>query len=331
MLLRDGSRKAVKMTLKNAFRVLSFFIGVFFIFLAFSKISWQDFINALRSVKLLWVVASAAALMLSMYSRSLRWHSVTGLPGQDRQKVWEAACIGYLGGIIYPARAGEIIRMLRLQQLSGLGAGLAIGSALIDRIFDCLALCCMLLALIFTWHLSAQERQGFLITMFVVLIVTLSAVVFIRRGHRLKFIFDHINSWGRVGKKVKRWYDECLHGLQILRSPTLIGRACFYQLLVSFADILACLFLMYAFGWDLPWLVSLVVLVYITAALSLPSTPGYVGVYQVATIYALKPSGIDASSAVAYGTVLQVMTLILFISVGAWAYFSRKPIADVTS
>jgi len=67
-----------------------------------------------------------------------------------------------------------------------------------------------------------------------------------------------------------------------------------------------------------------VVLVYIAAAASLPSSPGYVGVYQIATLFALRPFGIDDSSSVAYGTVLQVLTLILFICSGSWAFLKQR-------
>jgi len=52
------------------------------------------------------------------------------------------------------------------------------------------------------------------------------------------------------------------------------------------------------------------------AAASLPSSPGYVGVYQIAALFALRPYGIDASASVAYGTILQVLTLVLFIGSG---------------
>lgn len=81
---------------------------------------------------------------------------------------------------------------------------------------------------------------------------------------------------------------------------------------------------MQSFGWALPFMVGVVVLVYIAAAASLPSSPGYVGVYQIATLFALRPYGIDDSVSVAYGTVLQVLTLILFIGSGLWAFSKER-------
>ena len=292
--------------------------------LAFSQISWDAFLVALASVQPTWLVLSAVSLFVSMFLRSMRWRLVSGLPQADQPKVWEAACVGYLGAVIYPARVGDVLRMLRLQQLTGMGGGLAIGGVVIDRIFDGLGLCCMLLVLVLAWGVGLEARQGLFGLAYLFLAAAAGAATFVVSGHRLRWLFQRIANLGKLGVRLNRWYGECLDGLQILRSPKIIWLAFFFQGVVSLFDLLACWLLLHAFGWNLPFLISMVVLVYIAAAVSLPSTPGFVGVYQVATLYALRPSGIDSSSAVAYGTVLQVLTLILFSSVGIWAFLKQK-------
>ena len=136
---------------RKVFQFLGFAIGIFCLVLAFSQVHWGTFFMALVSIRPAWLVLSAASLFVAMYMRSVRWRLVSGLPRTDQSKVWESACVGYLGAVIYPARAGEVLRMLRLQQLTGMGGGLAIGGAVIDRILDGLGLCCMLLMLVFAW------------------------------------------------------------------------------------------------------------------------------------------------------------------------------------
>src|SRR4030067_1968062 len=107
-------------------RILGLILGILFLAWSFSLVNWDAFLLALTSAKPSWVVLSAASLFLSMMLRSVRWHILTGLPLKDQSKVWEATCIGYLGTAIYPARAGDVMRMLRLQKLTGMGGGLAI-------------------------------------------------------------------------------------------------------------------------------------------------------------------------------------------------------------
>ena len=53
------------------------------------------------------------------------------------------------------------------------------------------------------------------------------------------------------------------------------------------------------------------------AVSAIPSTPGYVGVYQVACVLALGLYGVDDSQAVAF-VVWQIVLLMIFIFQGGW-------------
>lgn len=300
--------------------VLSFL----FLLFAFSRVEWRLFVAALESVRPAWVAASTASLLIAMLLRSLRWHLITGLSRADLPKVWEAACVGYVSAVIYPARAGELLRMLRLQQLTGLGGGLAIGSAVIDRIFDGLGLCCLIVLLLLTWSGTIEARSGLFGLAAVFLTGAGSVAIFVVSGHRLQLIFQRVAATGKIGARLHQWYEQCLAGLQALRSIRQLARAFLLQGLVSFFDLLTCWLLLNAFSFQVPMTASLVVLIYLAAAVSLPSTPGYVGVYQVVALFALRPFGIEASAAVAYGTVLQVLTLAMFAAAGIWAFLQQR-------
>jgi len=304
--------------MKTALRIAGIVFTILFVLFAFSKVDWQTFVGTLSSLQYGWVIVAAAFLAASMFFRSLRWYLVTGLPRQALPKVWKASCAGYLG-IIYPARAGEVLRMLRLHQLTGLSGGLAVGTAVVDRILDGLSLCGMLLLLLTLWHGGLAAQNGLVLIALLFIAVTFGMIAFVVSGHRLKNLFQRLASLGKTGARVYHWYEGSLAGLQVLRSPQRIAVTLACQVAVSLFDIAVCWALIQAFGWDIHFMASVAVLVYLTAALSLPSTPGYVGIYQTAAIFSLQPFNINNSEAVAYGSVLQVLTLILFIGCGVWA------------
>lgn len=314
----------VSMKINKTLPFLGFLLSAFFIYLAFSQVQWSAFVHALTSIQPAWLILAATSLFIAMFLRSVRWHFVSGLPKTDMLNVWEATCVGYLGAVIYPARAGDVLRMLRLQQLTNLGGGLAIGSAIIDRILDGLALCIMLLMLIYSWGEELEDQKSLFLIACLFLIAAIAMVIFVVNGHRLKSLVTRFATTGKLALRISHWHNQCLDGLQVLRSSQKILRVLLLQVLVSLFDLLTCWFLLYSFGWNLPLLVSMVVLVYLAAATSLPAAPGFVGMYQIAALHALKPSGIDGSEAVAYGTILQALTLVLFVSVGIWAYFKKK-------
>jgi hypothetical protein len=51
----------------------------------------------------------------------------------------------------------------------------------------------------------------------------------------------------------------------------------------------------------------------------LPAAPGYVGIYQVACVLALRWYGINESAALAYSVVMQGTTLAVILALGAVA------------
>lgn len=315
--------------MKRAAGFIGLVIGVVFLVFAFSQVHWDSFFLAVTSLKTGWVTLTALALFLSMFLRAIRWHLVTGLPRNNFLKVWDASCIGYLGTAIYPARAGDVMRMLRLQQSTGMGGGLAIGSAVIDRILDGLALCCLLLVVALVWVGDLKAQQGLWWLALVFLTATGAGIIFVLEGHRLRSIFQWLAARWPVFVRLNHWYEQSLAGLQILRSSRRILLVFVLQGVISFLDILACWLLFLAFGWNLPFMAAIVVLVYLMAAMTLPSTPGYVGVYQVATLFALRAFGIEGSAAVAYGTILQVLSLALFVGAGGWAYLKSRHLPSI--
>ncbi len=295
-------------------------IGGGFLIVACSKVSWDAFYVALISIKLNWTILAVICLFVSMYLRALRWLKITGLPLSKMSEVWDASCVGYFGTAVYPARAGDILKILRLKETTQIEAGHAIGSALVDRILDGLALLVLLLMTLILKVSNMQSMHALWGIAFLFLMVAICGIFFILFGHRLSGIFEWAAVKWRLGKRFNSWFCQCLAGLQILRSPILVLSIFSLQVLISIADIAAISLLFNAFSWQLPWTASLVALVYLAAMISLPSSPGYVGVYQIATLIALTPYGVDESAAVAYGTVLQVLSLSLFIGVGVWAY-----------
>lgn len=310
---------------KQSLQVFGLLLGLVFLFWSFSLVSWNDFFEAIASVEPLWCALSAASLYLSMCLRSLRWHVLTGLPIKDWYKVWEASCIGYMGTAIYPARAGDVMRILRLQQLSGMGGGKVISSSLLDRVLDGLGLCCLLLIVLISLNAGLEVRQGLFWIALIFLFAAVVAMFFVIGGHKLSFVFERLSLAVTWGGRLQLWYEQFLSGLQILRSPQRIAIVISIQGIVSLLDILSCWFLIQSFGWTLPFIASASVLVCIAVAASLPSPPGYVGVYQIAALFALRPFGIDDSDSVAYGTIIQVLTLVLFIGSGMRFVFRKKP------
>ncbi|HNQ63717.1 MAG TPA: lysylphosphatidylglycerol synthase domain-containing protein, partial [Syntrophorhabdaceae bacterium] len=84
-------------------------------------------------------------------------------------------------------------------------------------------------------------------------------------------------------------------------------------------DSIVVWFIIMAFGWQLPFFAAITLAVFIEAGSSLPSAPGYIGIFQIACVLALKIYSVDESSAVAFSVVFQLLTFTLIFFQGILA------------
>lgn len=303
---------------KNIKIILGVFLSLFFLLVAFSKVHWEVFFAQITSLNIGWLLIVELSLLLSMFTRAIRWQVLLGVERHYWRQVWNAACVGYFATAVYPARAGDVLRLLRLQKNTGLPSGLVIGSGMVDRILDGTSLGFLLICLVVIEGLNFHLALGIWLTMFVFFVAVVFVLVLVRHGQSLHAGIIGLDFKQKYIVKIVNWFGECCTGLQVLRSTRVLISILVLQCFVVFFDLFACWLLFYAFSWKLPFLGAISVLVYLAAAISLPSTPGYIGVYQVAAMLALAAYGIGESAAVAYGTVLQILNLLLFVIIGGW-------------
>lgn len=303
--------------MKKLLKFSGLILGIFFLAYAFYYVNWRDFLNSIEHINIFWFVLTGTAFTISMFLRSVRWQIIIGLPRSATAKVWEAACVGYLGNAIYPARAGDALKVLRLKNITNISSGLAFGSLIIDRILDGLGLCALIILSIIFWNKLFHIPSSIWLVAALFLFTSCLIVLLCYKGHYFEAIFSWCTRKFTKAKWIEELYRQSLTGLMVLKSSHLIFKCLIAQLFITTFDILTCWLLLYAFGWtELPFFASIVMLIYLAAAFSLPSTPGYVGVYQIAAVLALSSFGIEKSAAIAYGTVLQTLTFVLFLGFG---------------
>ena len=282
--------------------LFGFAVSAGLLWMVAQKIEWAVFWDALQRVDLLMVIGSAILVSVGIMARAARWNVTAGAPLARYYDFWRATQLGYLGNMIYPARAGEVIRMAAVRSFAGISTGEAVASAIADRISDGLLLGLMLAGMLIGsgWHsinaamaLTVAGTFG---------MAALALYCFVRWGDR----------W--AGKRLA----PILVGFAPLRDRQRLGWIMFLGIVAFSFDFLALFVLLRAFGWAVPFLAAVTLEIFLAAGSSIPSTPGYVGVYQVACVLALGFYGVDDSQAVAFSVVWQIVLLIIFILQGGW-------------
>ncbi len=114
------------------------------------------------------------------------------------------------------------------------------------------------------------------------------------------------------------WYAEAVSVARQFRDPGRFSKLVALTLLAMLVDYATIWLVMLAFDWTLPLMAAVTVGVFLNAGMLLPAAPGYVGIYQIACIFALGLYGVGESEAVAFSVVLQLLVLsVLLVSGGA--------------
>jgi uncharacterized protein (TIRG00374 family) len=272
----------------------------------FSRLDWSAFLTAFKNIRLPQVLLVGGIIMIIVALRSLRWTLVARMPLRKFKHFWQAVNIGYLGNMIYPARAGEVLKVVAIHHFAPLVYGRAISSAVIDRMLDMIVV--GLFTLLVLWIHGSQIDPNIgrgVIGIFIVATVVLTLlVIFVDRLH------VRVQRWNAQGEwqlRLQEWSKHALEGVQAFRQTHNVLSVLLLSVGIFMLDYFWMWQMMGAFGWDLPFEAGLTVGVFLLVAISLPSAPGYIGIYQVACVLALGLYGIDESLAVAYSVVMQLV------------------------
>lgn len=270
-------------------------------------LDWQAFFQAIKTISLPEVFLGGLVIMINIAIRSLRWNLVASVALNKFKSFWQAANIGYLANMIYPARTGEVLKVVAIHKFAPLVFGRAVTSAVIDRMLDMIIVGIFTLIVIWIHGNRIDPNIGkTVIAVFILATVVLtSSVIFVDA------IKKRVETWQFQAKwqqGLHQWFIHALEGIQIFRESKNILIVLILTTSVFLLDYFWMWKIMGAFGWELPFEAGLTVGVFLLLSISIPSAPGFIGVYQMACVLALGLYGIDQTLAVAYSIVLQLIT-----------------------
>jgi glycosyltransferase 2 family protein len=243
--------------------------------------------------------------------------------------------VGYLYNNIMPARVGEAARVVVLTQRSDAPPVEIVGTVVVERIYDVLAILVVFFAAE-PWlpHVSWFGAAAVAALVLAALIVAVVAMLAVYGDRPLRILLRPLRRLSLFsGERLEHTIAEITHGLSGLRHPRLALEA-FMWTIVAWLLTATCAYLVsLAFHLHLPFSCGLLVAVAVGLSMILPSPPAAVGVFEGAALIALRAYGVPASSALPYAVVLHLVNFVPFVLVGAYLphYNSRHPITRLSS
>lgn len=292
-------------------------LSAIFLGIAFRNVDAESLWRAFRSVALAPLVVCVATLWFGIVLRGIRWRLIMGRPASEQRNFSHATVLGVLSNLILPGRAGDFVRVFTLARLRSTSVVGPLASALIDRLTDLLVLVACGAILFTIYPVGALLKEWLAITAVVVAVFVLALLRF---SNSVSSAFSAF--WVRALKGwLRRWplpveafIAELKRELGGLTAGWMRIELLLIVLLVLCADYGAIASLMWAFHLDIATTAPLLLWTFLAAGSALPSAPGYVGVYQLAAVWALSYFGVVPEIAVALATLLQVLTLLVAVA-----------------
>jgi glycosyltransferase 2 family protein len=295
----EGVRKKSRST---AYTIFTLVLAAELLFLALRGISWNDLAHTLLQARWQYLVLLVIVSSTSLFLRAVRWgvlvSAETSVP--PFTMFWITA-IGYMGNNFLPARAGELIRSILLGQKAKISVGYVFATAMTERILDAITL--VVIGLVFlpaTPGLSAGLTTA-LNTFSVLGIVALAALLTAPRwGTWLSGWVCQIHLPNELNLRLAGIITQLTQGAQAFVN---LRRMLFFAGLTAMiwlCDGMGTVILGLGLNLHLSLPQGLLLLVALGLSSAIPSTPGYVGVYQFVAVTVLPLFGLTRSQALTY-------------------------------
>lgn len=309
-------------------------ISLFFLFLLFRKIDFQQMAATLKTLDYRYLSAAVIITLVSYSSRAVRWHYLI-LP-QKRAKprnLLAATIICYMANNLLPARLGEFARAIVFANKEGLEVSKVFASLVIDRLFDGFSVLVILVFTFFTVKLPPgmeNLQQGLVTGGYVTLAIYIAVIAFLvllkrSTARTVHFVSMILKPFPKVvADKAVPLLVSFISGIQL---PSKAGEL--------FAVFLSCVFIwltaawpidlvLQAFNIHLPFTASLFILVFLVFAVMVPASPGYVGTYHAACMYGLMAFALPKEQALSVALIVHAVAFFPVILFGFYFLWREK-------
>jgi uncharacterized membrane protein YbhN (UPF0104 family) len=132
--------------------------------------------------------------------------------------------------------------------------------------------------------------------------------------------------WPTLERRLLHAFETFVTGLDGVRAPSHLLPLFLWTVIVWVIPALAFWTMLVAMNLHLPWVAGWTVLAFVGLGVSIPSAPGYVGVFHAAAALAVALFGASQSAAVGYALVLHASQLVPITLIG-WLYLLREHVS----
>jgi uncharacterized protein (TIRG00374 family) len=301
---------------KTLMLVVALALAAALLFYSLRGIDWREVGRILAGASLPLLAVSLALASATLFLRACRWRVLLNstLAVGFGHAFWATAA-GYFGNNFLPARGGELVRTYMIASRPG-ELTFVLTTALAERVADALALV-TIASIVLLVHpvqsgwMAAAARP--------VAVMAMAAVAAIAVVPLFGTFFERVIARLPLPARITHLLHHAVEqGMEGLRAFHDLGRLTEFLALTAVIwtlDAMATIVGGAVLGLHIPLMVAFLLLAGLGLGSALPSTPGYVGIYQFVAVSVLTPFGFTRAQAIAYILVAQALS---YVVMGFW-------------
>ncbi|MBZ0273859.1 flippase-like domain-containing protein [bacterium] len=307
---------------------LSFAVTIVALWFALAGTDFRRTWESMRAMKPVWLAASLGVLVFGTYVRAFRWNIIMKRQGSTMMASLDAILISIFFNGVLPLRSGEVIRIGYFARRTGAGVPATTAALVLERALDMTALATI--GAVALSVLAGRQAEAMAVPpSWLAAGAGAALVAMIGGGIFLKARAGRPVAEGHEPGPLTRILNDALKRLTVLESRveagSVIGLSFFSWLITLFPAY----FVFLAAGMTPSVIDVAIILVFIVFAISLPSSPGFIGTFHAGFVFGAEMVGIPKETALPVAIVAHVFTQVPFILWGAWVLLKggRKLIA----
>ena len=293
-------------------------VSAIFLYLAVRGMHFDRVLQEVKKSSPAPIAGAICFLFVSFWIRAYRWrYLLSSIKVISVPPLFRSAVIGFMGNYVLPFRAGEVMRAVSIGQTQRISKAAALGSIVLERAFDGIAL-----ALTPFLLLAVVDLPGWLvrasIASLAILVAGLMALIFATRRGWIEGWLQHATNVlpNFVGGRLGSIAEEFLHGMKAITYAGALLPVLVLSLVCWLFHGLYFFLLFEALDLNLSFWAALILQMIIGLGVILPAAPGYVGNFEYFAVLGLALFSVPQEAAFAYALVAHICQFVPVTALG---------------
>jgi uncharacterized membrane protein YbhN (UPF0104 family) len=309
--------------------ILAVPLAGFLLYWSLRGVDWKTVWSTIAGAHWSFLVAAMLFTCLSFFMRSFRWRIL--LNAEENLPIGQVFCAtmaGYMGNAFLPARAGELVRTMVVSGRSSLSKTYVLTTALSERLMDAVALVLWASMILLGVNPKPGWMSGVARTMAIAAAGGAVAIAVLpHTGGLCQNMLRRLPLPHALRDRLIGLAEQVLLGMRAFHNTGRFLGFAAMTVLIWVSDALGTMVASRALDLGLSFSAAMLLITGLGLSSALPSTPGYVGIYQFVAVTILVPMGIAKSAALAFILVVQAYGYFVTLLLGLpclWILRSRK-------